>query len=109
MVEKIKNMYLLVSEALESGGDFYEPPETYYLVGLVVATSPSQAKYLLALTDNNVESNPVDFPKFKCNLRYKDCKLDIGVIGDSHTRKYDNYWYDGRYCGQEGRPELEGE
>ncbi len=103
---KMPNLYLVISEQLEHTPSFsgleppLEPPEVYHIACLVVARNRSQAMYKAWETDESFTGNPLDKPKMSCNLRYKDCKLPIGVPEDQY--KYNRYWYSGKYKGQDG-------
>ena len=59
--------YLVESETLTSGGsDWYEPPEDYRIVELVIARNRHQAK-LLACIEDDRETHPPDMPR--CSVR----------------------------------------
>ena len=89
------NVYCVKSEELYHHGDsMYDPPEYYCIVGLVVAKSPSQAKYLIWQTDSSFDKSDItEMPKFQCRLSEKDVNLPIGVIEDSWKEKYDKWWW----------------
>ena len=102
---KLKNLYLVISEPITQHANCcaLEPGETYCIACLVVAENPSKAKYSAWESDNySFTGDPTEMPKMSCNLRYKDCKLPIGVISNDEYEKYDHYWYSGRYRGQAG-------
>jgi hypothetical protein len=90
-----KNIYFVLSELIE---DFVpslslDPSEDYYIAQLVVAETPGQAKYLAWKNDKSFVPNDLrEIPKFRCNLKYKNVDMPIGIIED--TEQYPDEWWD---------------
>ena len=65
------NLYLVVSEELQTWGGWYGPPEFYCIAELVVARNRSQARYLAWKTDYSF-GDFRDMPRFRVNIKKKD-------------------------------------
>ena len=105
----VNNLYLVISEPIEQYAGWaclLEPPETYCIAQLVVATSHKQALWLAWQEDDYSYTGDVnDRPKMSCNLRFKDCNRPVGIIryvdGRDEPDKFGRFWYTGRFKGND--------
>ena len=82
------NVYEVVSEALERGGNFHgfdpEPPESFCIAELVVARSPGQAKYAVVKAhDNDLPGFTIaDWPKFSIHLVKRNVEGECRIVSE---------------------------
>jgi len=88
MVQKMNNLYLVVSEELWSAGeDWDDPPEHYRLAELVVARSHGHARMLVWKTDGG-PGDIRDMPKFAVRLKKKGVEGLARIVSDEYDLDY---------------------
>lgn len=86
------NLYFVLSEQMEYRYSYWEPPEPYRIVELVVARNRGQAKYLAIQNDKEHTSSPVsDYPKLSVRLLVKDLPNTEAEIVTTNP-DYQHYW-----------------
>jgi len=86
LVERIQemNLYLVMSEELCSAGeDWYDPPEWYRIVELVVARSHGQARWLAWSADDG-PGDVRDMPKFAVRLKGVGMDGPARIVSDEY-------------------------
>ena len=81
------NVYEVVSETLERGGGFYgfdpEPPESFCIAELVVARSPSQAKYIVCKAEaSHLGRDLTDMPKFSVRIVKRNVDGECRIVSE---------------------------
>lgn len=79
----------MVSEELQSYGDYNDPPDIYCLAELVVARNRSQARYLTWMTDWSFGGSFVDMPKFKVRIKRKNVKGPSRLASNEDHNAFD--------------------